>query len=77
MADVGKQMEYFLATGNLKSRSGLSLQQVREILTASTDAITLLYSKYVVSCCMLHMYVRIDILIVSTSNLVLLWLLTN
>ena len=28
MPDVGKQMEYLLATGNLKSRSGLNLQQV-------------------------------------------------
>jgi DNA-directed RNA polymerase I subunit RPA2 len=27
MPDVGKQMEYLLATGNLKSRSGLNLQQ--------------------------------------------------
>ena len=26
--DVGRQMEYFLATGNLRSSSGLSLQQV-------------------------------------------------
>ena len=27
--DVGHFLEYFMATGNVKSRSGLSLQQVR------------------------------------------------
>lgn len=26
--DIGHQMEYLLATGNLRSRSGLGLQQV-------------------------------------------------
>lgn len=27
--DIGHEMEYMLATGNLRSRSGLALQQVR------------------------------------------------
>ena len=27
--DVGHYMEYFLATGNIRSRTGLGLQQVR------------------------------------------------
>ena len=29
--NVGKQMEYFLATGNLVSKTGLGLMQVRFI----------------------------------------------
>ena len=27
--DIGREMEYLLATGNLRSRSGLGLQQVK------------------------------------------------
>ena len=30
--DVGHYMEYFLATGNIRSRTGLGLQQVRFLM---------------------------------------------
>ena len=31
--DIGREMEYMLATGNLRSRSGLGLQQVHQVGT--------------------------------------------
>lgn len=36
-ADIGKKLEYFLATGNLISNTGLDLQQVRMNLLRSLD----------------------------------------
>ena len=35
--DIGHEMEYMLATGNLRSRSGLGLQQVSVTLVLTFD----------------------------------------
>lgn len=39
--DIGSQMEYFVATGNLRSRSDLALQQVRHVWWASHESMSI------------------------------------